>query len=228
MGNVIARIKVKGKNFEILVDVDKAIQLKKGMSINMQNVIAIDRIFSDSKKGIQVPEKELEDAFGTSDVYVIADKIVRQGEVQMPLDYKRKEQEDKVKQVIDFLSKYAVNPANNLPHPASRIEQALKQAGVNIENRNIEEQIGKIVENLNKVMPIKIQTKKILIKIPAEHTGKVYGLLNNYKEKEDWMSDGSLQCIVNIPVGLQGEFYDKLNGITHGSALTREVKEQGN
>jgi len=46
-----------------------------------------------------------------------------------------------------------------------------------------------------------------MIKIPAEHTGKVYGLVQEYKEKENWLSNGDLEVVVNIPVGLQEDFY---------------------
>ena len=57
------------------------------------------------------------------------------------------------------------------------------------------------------------------------HTGKVYGIINEFKDKEEWLGNGDLKVTVNLPVGLQSEFYDKLNSITHGSALTEEVKE---
>ena len=57
------------------------------------------------------------------------------------------------------------------------------------------------------------------------HTGKAYGLLAEYKEKEEWLSNGDLQITLNIPVGIQMEFYDKLNSITHGSAITEEINE---
>lgn len=223
--DVIARNKIKNKNFEILVNVDKALELKQGKNIDIREVLSMDGIFSDSKKGLHVSEKDLEDAFGTKDVLEVAGKIIKEGEIQKPLEYKKKEQENKIKQVIDFLSKYSINPETNTPHTPTRIEEALKQAGLNIDNRPIEEQISKIVSKLKEIIPIKIQTKKIRIQIPAEHTGKVYGLISGYKENEEWLSDGSLQCNVNIPSGLQGEFYDKLNSITHGSALTEEVKE---
>jgi ribosome maturation protein Sdo1 len=62
------------------------------------------------------------------------------------------------------------------------------------------------------------------LKIPPQFTGQAYGIINEYKEKEDWLPDGSLKVIVNIPVGLQMEFYDKLNAITHGSVLSEEIK----
>jgi ribosome maturation protein SDO1 len=57
------------------------------------------------------------------------------------------------------------------------------------------------------------------------YTGKIYGLVNQYKEKEDWLADGSLKVIVNIPVGLQMEFYDKLNAVTRGAVLSEEIKQ---
>jgi ribosome maturation protein Sdo1 len=50
-------------------------------------------------------------------------------------------------------------------------------------------------------------------------------LIQEYKEKEDWMSNGNLEVVLNIPVGMLMEFYDKLNSITHGSALTSEIRE---
>ena len=39
MVNVEARLKIKGKEFEILVDVDKALQLKKGVEVSIDNVL---------------------------------------------------------------------------------------------------------------------------------------------------------------------------------------------
>ena len=93
------------------------------------------------------------------------------------------------------------------------------------ENKNIENQITRIVDSLKQVIPIKIETKKLKVIVPAMHTGKAYGLLTEYKEKEEWLSNGDLQITLNIPVGIQMEFYDKLNSITHGSAITEEIKE---
>ena len=91
-------------------------------------------------------------------------------------------------------------------------------------NRPVDQQINKIIELLKPILPIKIETKKIKITLPAIYTGKAYGLFNEYKEKEDWLNNGDLQVTINLPVGLQMEFYDKLNAITHGAALSQEVK----
>ena len=95
---------------------------------------------------------------------------------------------------------------------------------MNIQNVPIEKQIPEIVEKLRKIIPLKIETKKLRIKIPSVHTGKVYGLIQEYKESEDWLANGDLEVVLNIPVGIQMEFYDKLNGVTHGSATSEEMK----
>ena len=44
MTNVVARIKANGKNFEIIVDVDKAVELKEGGNVNINEAVEIDRV----------------------------------------------------------------------------------------------------------------------------------------------------------------------------------------
>lgn len=222
--NVPAKLTVKGKRFEILVDVDGAIKVRQGKPVSMANVIATDCVFSDLKKGIRVSEKELVSEFGTSDLNAIGERIIKNGEVNIPQEYRDKAQEDKTKQIIDFLVRNCQDPRTNRPYTPETIKSAIEKAGVNVDNRGIDEQISKIIDKLRPVIPIKIETKKLSIKIPAVHTGKVYGLLTEYKEKEEWLNNGDLSVVINIPAGMQMSFYDKLNAVTHGSAIVQEVK----
>jgi len=226
MKDTLARIKLKGKNYEILVDVDSALKFKKGETIDISSIIRIDRVYHDSKKGEQASEKDLLDAFGTTEIEKIAEKIIKQGEIQLPAEYREKQRDDKLKQIIDFLVKNAVDAQLNKPYTEDRIKNILSEAGINIENKPVSEQISKIIEKISKIAPIKIETKKIKIIVPAIHTGKIYNVINQYKENEEWLSNGDLSCIVNIPAGLQMDFYDKLNSSTHGSAITEEINEE--
>jgi len=225
MVNTEARIKIKGKNFEIRVDLDKALNFKKGRSVLPQEFLEVPFIFSDIRKGLKVPHNDLKDAFGSDDVFQVAGKIVKDGEVQLPVEYKTQLQEGKRKQIIDWFSKNAVDPVSGRPHPATRIDDSLSKAGVNIDNRNIEEQIPSVLEKLRKVLPIKIETKKLRLRIPSIYTGRVYGIVNQYKQSEEWPGNGDLSCIINLPAGLQMEFYDKLNAVAHGSIIVEEMKE---
>ena len=135
-------------------------------------------------------------------------------------------EEKKFKQVIDFLSNNSIDPQTGIQISAERIKSALEQAHVNIKNNPIESQITEIVREISKIIPIKIETKKIKLTISAVYTGKVYGLINQYKEEENWLSNGNSEVIVNIPSGMIMNFYDKLNSATQGSVLSEEIKEE--
>jgi ribosome maturation protein SDO1 len=223
MVNTLARIKKAGKRFEIMVDLDEALKLKKGETSSIS--VEGDMIFSDANKGQRAPSSDLKEAFGTEDVNDIAVRIVKEGEVQTTQEHRDAEQERKFKQVVDFLATNAIDPQSGNPHTPERIKSALEQAHVNIKNVPVENQIKEIVEQISSIIPIKLETKKVKITIPAMHTGKAYGVVSQYKEEEKWKDDGSLEITVSVPSGIIMDFYDKLNSITHGSALTEEIKE---
>ncbi len=221
--NTTARIKVKGKHFEIIVDLDDAIKFKKGESDWLE--AEGSGIFTDVKKGNVASANDLKEAFGTTDISEIAKKIVKEGEVLTTQDYRDEEREKKIKQIVDFISKNAINPQTGNPHTPDRINKAMEEAHVNVKNAPIDSQIKDVLEQISKIIPIRIETKKIKITIPAIHTGKAYSIIGQYKEDESWLNDGSLEVVVSIPAGMMMDFYDKLNSATHGSALTQEMKE---
>jgi len=223
MTQTIARIKQRGKHFEIIVDLDEAIKFKKGQSSHFE--AEDDRIFTNSKRGEVASNQDLMSSFGTTDGSEIIKKIIKEGEILVSQEYRDEEREKRIKQVIDFLSRNSVNPQTGFPHSPDRIQRALEEAHVNIKNVPIDNQIGDIIDEISKIIPIKIETKKIKIRIPAIHTGKAYGIINPYKEDENWMNDGSLEVLISIPAGMVMDFYDKLNSATHGSAVTQEMKE---
>ncbi len=224
MTSTTARIKKAGKPFEIRVNMEDALKYRKGESASV-NFLETDRIFSDLKKGEVASSSDLKEAFGTDDANVIAGKIAKDGEILVTQEHRDAEQEKRFKQAVDFLSRNAVDPQTGNPHTAERIKNALEQASVNIKNIPIENQISDILSAINSIIPIKIATKKVKITIPAIHTGRAYGVISQYKETESWLDDGSLEVIAKIPAGIVMDFYDSLNSVTHGSAITEEIKE---
>jgi len=224
MTQTTARIKQAGKHFEIIVNLEDASKFKKGeiASIEAEG----DKIFTDSKKGMIASNSDLNEAFGTTNLSDVINKIIKNGEILVSQEHRDEEKEKKFKQIVDFLTNNALDPQTGNPHSSERIKNALEEAHVNIKNVPIEHQIKDIVLEISKIIPIKIETKKIKITVPAIHTGKAYGVINQYKEQEKWLDDGSLEVIVNIPAGMIMNFYDKLNTFTHGSALTEEIKEE--
>jgi len=224
MTNTIARTKQAGKHYEIVVDLDNALKFKKG-EINSISA-EIDKIFHDSKKGEIASESDLQEAFHTTNVQEIVEKIIKTGEILLTQEHRDEEQERKFKQIVDFLTTNSIDPQTGNPHTSERIKNALEQAHINVKNVPIENQIKEIVEEVSKIIPIKIETKKVKIKIPAVHTAQAYGVINQYKEHENWLDNGDLDVIANIPAGMIMDFYDKLNAVTHGSALTEEIRQE--
>jgi len=226
MTQTTARIKKAGKHFEIIVDLEKAMKFKKSGG-SVADSLEIDNIYSDSKKGFKASEKDLKEAFGTTDVNSVAEKIAKEGEILSTQEYRDEEKEKKLNQVVDYLASNTTDPQTGNPHTTERIKSALEQAQVSIKNSPIETQIPEIVEKINSILPIKLETKKIKIIIPAVYTGKAYGIVANFKDKEKWLDNGDLEIIASIPSGDQlFSFYEKLNSVTHGSAVTEEIKEE--
>jgi ribosome maturation protein SDO1 len=226
MTDTIARLRSGKLTFETMVNLENAVKLRKGENVNMSDVVSDTAVYTDIKKGMQAGKDELINVFGTTELSAVTEKIVKKGQLEVTQDFRDEALENRKKQIIDFLARNAVDAQTGRPFTPDLLESSLKQAGVKIEDKPVDKQISNILEKLKTVIPLKVETKKLKIKIPAEHTGRVYGLLQEYKEKEEWLGDGSLQVVLNIPVGIQSEFYDKLNSITHGSAITEEVKDE--
>ena len=81
--------------------------------------------------------------------------------------------EDKSRQVIDFISRQAVDPKTNLPHPPMRIENAMEQIRYPIDPyKPVEEQAKDIVKLLRPILPLKIEQVIVAVKIPHGLRGK--------------------------------------------------------
>ncbi len=221
MSKVEARIKVKGKHFEISVDLDEALKVRTNQG-SVQSALQTPNIFYNIKQGSIASAKDLTECFGTTDVYEIAKQIITKGEVQKTQEFRDEQREAKIKQVLALILKNA-SDQHGRPYTEERLKNALKEVPFVFDNRPAEKQMLELLEKLKTVIPIKIQIKRIKLTVPAQYTGQVYGLLQENKESEEWLPNGSLQMIMNIPSGLILDFYDKLNSKTHGAIHTEEL-----
>ena len=184
---VVARITREGHNFEILVDCEKALILKSGKDVDIEDVLATTNIFSDVKKGKHAAN--LEKFFGTEDAFAIARKIIKDGEIQLTTEYKAKVREEKRRKIVDLIHRNAINPDTNLPHPPQRIMNALEEAKIRIdEYKSAEEQVKDIVTKIRPILPLKYELREIAIKIPAAFAGKTLGVIKQYGKvlKDEW------------------------------------------
>lgn len=223
---VIARLTIKGKKFEILVDAEKAYMFKEGKKVSIHDIVTSEYIYKDAKKGLKASPEELIQTFNTTDIEKIAEKILREGEVQLTTEQRRQMIESKKKQIIYYISKSAIDPKTKLPIPISRIEKAIEEAKVAIDPyKSVEEQVPIIVKSLTKIMPIRFAKALLGISIPPEYASKASTHIMKLGEvkKHTWTSDGSLLIELEIPAGMQNEVIDSINRLTKGSANIKVI-----
>ena len=130
---VICRKKVSGRKFEILVDSKRALELKRGAKVPMDDVLAYPAIYKDASSTEVVAESDLQKAFGTTDAYKIAERIIRDGELQLTTEQRREMTEQKKTQIAEIISRRAINPQTNAPHPPQRVLRTMEKSGVSID-----------------------------------------------------------------------------------------------
>ena len=224
---VIARLIHSGKKFEILVDPEKALEIRKGKEIPLEDLVVIEEVFEDSAKGERASEEDLKKSFGTENFKEIAYKIIRNGEVHLTTEQRRKMKEEKINKIVNIISRRSIDPQRKVPHPPQRILNAIKEAKVNVnELESAESQVERIVQAIRPVLPISMEMIDISIKISATYAAKAYGKIKDFGEikKEEWKNDGSWIGIVEIPAGVQGDFYNLLNRMTKGEVEAKIMK----
>jgi len=224
---VVSRLKKGGMKFEVLVDPIKALNVKKGKQINLDEILAYPGVYHDVRRGDAIPENELQKSFGTTDIYKIARKILMEGELQFTTEQRRKFVEDKTREIADIISKRGINPQTNTPHPPQRILNAMDKAGVHVDPLiDADLQVNKIVESIKPLLPIKFQRVIVRITIPPQFGGKTYSVLKRTmgKFEEKWLNDGSLQVTLDIPVGVQEDMFKNIGDITKGNFRSEIVK----
>ncbi len=223
----IARLTHEGERFEILVKPDAALDYRLGKTTSLSEALVSETVFTDANKGTKPSEEKLHKAFGTTDLFQIARKILQKGVLQLTTEQRKKLTEEKRKQIIAFISRHCVDPRTNLPHPPLRIERAMQQVHYPVDPfKESEEQAKDIIKLLRPILPLKMEQIQVNIRIPPQYASKAYGTVKGFAtiKKEEWRSDGSWNATVEMPAGLYGPFLEKVGEVTRGSAEAKMVK----
>lgn len=217
----IARLTKGEIHFEVLVKPEKALEYRKGKASAITQVLASENIFSDANKGTRVSEEDLRKVFGTINPLEVAEKILKKGTIQLTTEQRKKMREDKRNQIIAFITRQSVDPRTNLPHPRSRVEQAMEQIHYSIDPfKPTEEQAREIINLMRPILPLKVEKVSVSVHIPAEYASRAYGKVKGLGEmkREEWRSDGSWYGVLEMAAGQYGPFLAKIGDITKGRA----------
>ncbi len=224
---VPARLKTHGTTFEVLVDPDGALALKRGEAVNIEDILAVEDVFENASRGDRSPEEDLQKAFGTSDALEIAGIIIKKGEISLTAEQRKQFIESKRRQVIEVIARNAINPQTKTPHPPARIEQAMSEARVNIDpTKSLDDLVKITMKAIRPLIPIRFEEIEVAVKVPASYAPKAYGEIAAFGKlnREAWQNNGSWIGVVQIPAGMQTDFYALINRLTKGEAETKLLK----
>jgi ribosome maturation protein SDO1 len=193
----------------------------------MEEILAVEDIFENASRGDRSAEEDLQKAFGTTDVTTIAEVIIKKGEISLTAEQRKQFIENKRRQVIEVIARNAINPQTKTPHPPARIEQAMIEARVNIDPTKSTDELVKIaMKAIRPLIPIRFEEVEVAVKIPPSYAPKAYGEVAAFGKlnREAWQNNGAWIGVVQIPAGMQTEFYALINRLTKGEAETKLLK----
>jgi len=228
---VTARLESHGERFEVLVDPDAALAIKRGeFEADLEDVIAAEDVFEDASRGDRPPENALEEVFETTDPLEIIPEVIKQGEIQITAEQRREMQEQKRKDLINRITRNAVNPQmDDAPHPPDRIESALEETDFRVDPMEpVESQVDEALDKLRPVIPIRFDTVTVAVQLPPDYAGSGQAKLREFGDlqSEEWQPDGSWIGVLEFPAGRQNDFYNQVNEVSSGEADTRIVRDE--
>jgi ribosome maturation protein SDO1 len=228
---VVARLEKGGLHFEILVDPEIALKFREekgNMKLDLDDLLAVEGVFvGPARDGAKASNEEMMKTFGTTDVPDAVKQILLKGDLQLTTDQHRRMVERKKRLIIEHIARNAINPQTKAPHPPARIENAMDEARIHLDPfKSVDSQVETVLKAIRPLIPIRIETVQIAVKFPATHAGKATSILHGWGEakQQAWQSDGSFICVVEIPGGMQTDFFNHLNQRTHGDVETRILK----
>ncbi|MFW6384029.1 MAG: ribosome assembly factor SBDS [Halodesulfurarchaeum sp.] len=228
---VTARLESHGARFEVLVDPDAALAIKRGeFDGDLEDVIAARDVFENASRGDRPAEADVEEVFDTTAPLEVIPEVIERGEIQITAEQRREMLERKHRELIDRIARNAVNPQmDDAPHPPDRIENALEEAGFDVDPMEpVESQVEDALDALRPVIPIRFDEMTMAVQVPAEYAGSAQAKIRTFGdlEEEEWQADGSWIGVLTFPAGLQNDFYDVVNEHTSGEAEVRIVRDE--
>ncbi len=226
---IIAKYEYCGEHFEILVDPDLAADFRNpdGPDVAIEDLLAVEEIFKDSKKGDKASDEAMEKVFETTDPLECAKQILDKGNIQLTAEQKRQMQEEKRKLIISKIAREAINPQTGYPHPPTRIENAMDEAKVKVDPFvSVDQQVQTTLKAIRPLIPIKFEKVKMAVRLPGTVAGQAYSAIRPFGQilQEEWQQDGSWIGIVELPGGLQDQFSGKMAEISNGEGETKLIK----
>lgn len=200
---VLARFERNGLRFEILVNPDLVDAHRNDpKSVDLDDLLATDEVWLDARGGERPTVEQIETAFGSNDLRTCVDRILLDGSIQLTTIQRKARIELLRSSIIHRIASTAIDPRSKMPHPPSRIENALEESRYSIDPfLPLERQVSDAVKMMRPLIPLKFATARLAFRIPGTQYGSIQKILRGLTIKEEWLSNGDWACVVDIPAG---------------------------
>ena len=209
---VLARLEKGGSRYEILVDPQLVDDWKSdNEAVEISDLLAIEEVWSDARAGERPTSEALQRTFGTTDISICASTILEKLSLIHISSQRKNLVDEKKRQIINEIASTATDPKTKLPHPRTRIENALDEIRFSVDPfKSIESQVGDAVKLLRPVIPLQFITVTLAFMVQGKDYGGVSQMLRDSIQKEEWMSNGNWACVVSVPGGMKNDIIDKV------------------
>jgi ribosome maturation protein SDO1 len=218
---VLARYEHSGKRFEILIDPTLVDSYRKDPnSVELDDLLATDEIWLDARGGERPTSEQLQSAFGTDILHECVEKILNQGSIQLTTEQRKQRVVAMRSAIIHRISSTAIDPRSKMPHPPSRIENALDESRYGVDPfLSIDRQVSDAVKLMRPLIPLKFATARLAFRIPGTEYGSVQSVLRELMIKEEWLSNGDWACVVEVPAGSKIDLMGDIAKRSKGSVV---------
>jgi ribosome maturation protein SDO1 len=187
----VVRLKRKGKRFEIACYKNKVLSWRAGNEADLDEVLQIDRIFSNVSKGIVANSDDLKKAFDTEDRNKIVLDILRNGELQVSEKERQHQTGNLFNEIAVIVANTCVDPATKRPFSVGVIERAMRDSlhYAVVPGRSAKVQAQTVIKQLQEHISISRAQMRIRVSIPLSVAKSTKEKLREHVqlwEEEEW------------------------------------------
>jgi ribosome maturation protein SDO1 len=237
---IISKFQSHGNSYEILLDYDKYKLYLDNKISNILDILITPEVFKNIRFAKKTNNKmlmqerdgsaerydreTLKKIFNTTDISLIAKKILLDGEIQYTTEQRKEFLDKKKKKIINIIASQSIDPRLKIPYTTERIKNVLEQSKIKINvNERAQDQISRIINELKPIIPISVEQIEVEFKIPIKYSTRAKNELLKYTtiKQENW-TQTEWVCKVIFYAGLKNTIYDLLNSITKGETISSE------
>jgi ribosome maturation protein SDO1 len=217
----VVRLKRKGKRFEIACYKNKVLSWREGNEADLDEVLQIDRVFSNVSKGIVANTDDLKAAFNTDDISKVVLEILKNGELQVSDKERQQQSGNLFNEIASIVAGMCVDPTTKRPFSVGVIERAMRDTlhFAVVPGRSAKVQAQAVVKHLQEHIPIRRAQMRIRITVPVALAKSTKEKLKDHVqawEEEAW--DDPYEATVLIDPGNYRVLDDILRAESRGQS----------